>query len=147
MRTTWVLVADSARARLFEISAEDRSMTELGCYASAASRSNARDSATDRLPRTSESVGEARHAIEPHTTLRDKSSNQFAHVLGDVLKGGHAERRFERLVLVAPARFLGILNATLDKGLRGCLAGELPRDLVALPVPEIRARLSQAMLA
>lgn len=147
MGTTWVLVADSARARLFEISADHRSMTELGCYASAASRSNARDSMTDRLPRTSESVGEARHAIEPHTTVRDKSSNQFARVLSEVLHEGRAGRRFERLVLVAPARFLGMLNGLLDKGLRECLAGELPRDLVALPVPEIRARLSQAMLA
>ena len=147
MRNTWVLVADRARARLFEIAADDRSMTELACYASAASRSTAQESMAEELPRVNDSMSSTRHAIEPRTTLRDKNANQFARVLSDALQQGRANRRYERLILVAPARFLGTLHTTLDKALRECVVGELQRDLVALPAHEIRARLSQGQLA
>ncbi|WP_082190252.1 DNA polymerase/3'-5' exonuclease PolX [Frateuria defendens] len=39
------------------------------------------------------------------------------------LRQGQVERRYERLILIAPPRFLGALHGQLDHALRGCIAG------------------------
>jgi protein required for attachment to host cells len=141
MTTTWILVADGARARLFESAVADGALTEVGCYANPEGRAGARRLTTDRPPTVNESVGPARHAIEPHTTAREKVTDRFAKNLSDVLSRGRCERRYARLILVAPPRFLGALHDHFDKPLRDTVVGEVRRNLTALPAAEIRARL------
>ncbi|HEX7130181.1 MAG TPA: host attachment protein [Rhodanobacteraceae bacterium] len=145
MQPTWILVADRARARILEISDEEP-LTEIACFASPESRVRARDTTTHRLPRTNESASAARHAIEPHTPLRQKSSQRFARLLGDALGRGRDEHRYERLVLVAPPRFLGSLHEALDEPLRACVVQEIGHDLTTLPIHALRERLPPAAL-
>ena len=80
MSQTWILVADGARARLFARAA-DGALTEIACH------TNPDGSAPQRhlgaLPRTQESHGSARHAIEPHTDEHDKSQQRFARRRGN----------------------------------------------------------------
>lgn len=141
MKTTWILVADAARARLFEGTRASKTFAELGCYTNPEGRAGARKLTTHRAPTVNESMGNARHAIEPHTTLREKIADRFARELGDVLARGHAERRYDHLMLVAPARFLGALHGSLAKPLREAVACEVRRDLTALPPDQLCARL------
>ena len=138
--TTWVLVADSARARLFE-GAHDGTLSEVGCYTNAESRNGARGLTTDRAPTVNESVGSARHALEPHTNPRDKAAGVFARSLRDVLDRGRLTNRFDHLVLIAPARFLGALHTAFDKHLRASVVTEIRRDLTQLSTAGIRSRL------
>jgi protein required for attachment to host cells len=141
MTTTWILVADGARARLFESSAIEAPLAEVECFTNPEGRATARRMTTARLPRVHESVGPARHAIEPHTTPRDKIADRFAKALADTLERGRSGRRYDRLVLVAPPRFLGTLHAHLGANLREQVAGEIRRNLTALPPAQIRSRL------
>jgi len=142
MKTTWILVADGARARLFAATPASTTFTELGCFTNPEGRAGTRKLTTHRPPTVNESVGNARHAIEPHVTLREKVADRFARELGDVLARGHAERRYDHLMLVAPPRFLGALHGNLDKPLRDVVSCEVRRDFTALPSAQIRARLS-----
>jgi protein required for attachment to host cells len=146
MTKTWILVADGARARLFEAAAGDSPLAEVECFANPEGRAGARRMGTGPLPRVHESVGPARHAIEPHTTAREKVTDRFARILGEALERGRSERRYERLVLVAPPRFLGALHDHLGARLRGQLAGEIRRNLTALPPAQIRSRLPARFL-
>ena len=141
MTTTWILVADGSRARLFESAAPDSPLVEIECFANPEGRAGARQMTTERLPRVHESVGPVRHAIEPHTTLREKVGDRFAKTLGGVLERGRVQHRYERLVLVAPPRFLGALHDNLGKTLRTHVAGEIRRNLTTLPPGQIRSRL------
>lgn len=136
----WILVADKARARLFEPIEGGKKLNEVACFDNPDAKLHA--TARDRLPRTNESVGSSRHAIEPHTTLEEKSIDRFAHALGKEMESRRIQRQYDRLVLVAPPRFLGALHRLFDKPLRDCVAAEVSADLTTWPVERILEHLS-----
>ena len=142
MSTAWILVSDAARARLFETIADDASIVEIACYTNPGLRGATNLSSTGRtVPRTQDSTGPARHIIEPHTSHRDKETQAFAHTLVVHLLEAHSHHRYDRLFLVAPPHFLGVLREHLRHAPSAGLAGELPKDMVALPPAELLAQL------
>lgn len=145
MQPTWILVADRARARLFASSPEGNALTELEDFINP--NGHKPDSAYnyDRPPRSIESVGGARHAIEPHTTADEKVSASFARELNEVLERGRVDHRYERLILAAPPRFLGFLHQALDKQVRACVVAELDKELTTLPTSEIHQHLASQL--
>lgn len=141
MSNTWILVADSGRARVFELAESGKKLAEVACYANPDARLPGKEITTDRPPSVNESMGGTRHAIEPHTTLREKSADRFAHTLSAALERGRQEHRYESLVLVAPSRFLGALHGCMNKPLRDRVVEEVHHDYTSLPVTELRERL------
>lgn len=153
MSTAWILVSDAARARIFETIGEDHGLVEIACYANPSLRGAPSLYSTGQpLPRCHESVGNTRHIIEPHTTYKDKETQGFAHSLVVRLLNAHAHHRYDRLFFVAPPHFLGALHEQLRHPATVGFAGELAKDVVALPPVELleylrprlplRARLS-----
>jgi protein required for attachment to host cells len=140
MTTTWVLVADRARARLFSID-ESRSFEEIEDFLNPAAQAKGHDIDRGRLPSTHDRMGENRHAIEPHTSAREKSAEFFARELDAALERGRAGHRYDELVLVAPPQFLGALNAALDQHVRASVVEELPKDLTGVDVLTLREHL------
>lgn len=138
MGNTWVLVADGKRARLFEYGPEQEAWVEIACLVNP---EGTQGPARQRPMRVQESVGQARHAIEPHTRPRDKQLSRFAAMLVRELREAHDKRRFEKLAIVAAPRLLGLLHGQLDKGLGQCLTCEVRHNLVALHSEEIRRYL------
>lgn len=142
MSGMWILVADRARARLFESKGPKGPLLEVQSFSHPEGRLAERDLARDRPPRTHESMGSDRHAIEPHTSERDKSDDQFARELHGVLEKGRVEHSYEKLVLIAPPRFLGTLHATLGKHVSACIVTEVAKDLTQSDVETIAANLN-----
>jgi protein required for attachment to host cells len=141
MADTWVLVADSARARLFEVARDGPALKEVAAFTNPEGRIAQRELRRDRLPRVNESAGPGRHAIEPHTSLRQKSADRFAHELGKELEKAHATRGCRKIVLVAAPRFLGTLHGALDESLRKCVVAEVKRNLTPMSPARIREYL------
>jgi len=128
----WVLVADRARAPLFELTSESRKLMEIACFDNPDAQIHG--TAKDRLPRANESTSSVRHAIEPRTTMLEKSIDRFARSLSDELENGRTLRRYDQLILVAPPRFRGALHRHFDKPLRSCISAEISLDLTTWPV-------------
>lgn len=141
MPSTWILVADGAKARLFELAAKDAQLTELGCFVNPEGRMPDAAFTTGRRPLVDEGATTVRHALQPHTSPREKSDERFARALGEVLERGREQGRYECLVLVAPPRFLGVLRTGLGKRVCERVTAEIRRDLTALPTGEVRVRL------
>ena len=146
-KSTWILVADRARARLLELAPRDNGseLIEIRDFVNPEGRGSERDQVTERRPRTQESVGASRHAIEPHTSLRDKSANRFAQELGESLEHGRVAHRYERLVLVALPHFLGTLHAKLNRQVCECIVAEIPHELTTKSPAEIRSYLPKRL--
>ena len=138
---TWILVADSARARIFEIGAQDGQLFEVGGYANPEAHTKPSDPGYDKPPRAQESVGGARHAIEPHTDPHDKPAEKFAHGLAEILEHGRVEHAYTRLLLVAPPRFLGQLNGALDNHVARLVVKTIGKDYSRASPAEIGAML------
>lgn len=140
MSTTWILVADSAKARLFSTSSEDdRMLVEVEDFLNPEGRG--REPAQDRPPRTHDRLGPARHAIERRTSSEEKSVEFFARELDAALERGRVGHRFDSLVLVAPAHFLGALHAVLSDDVRARVIAELSKDLTNADPQTIRSHL------
>lgn len=140
-KKTWVLVADAARARLFELPGKGANLTEIACYTHPDGRTPGCHPVHGRLPRAQESTNASRHAIEPKTSLKDKHAKQFADTLGDVVERGRQEGRYDELVLIAPPRFLGALHERLDEQTLKRVVGEVDNDLMMLSANELRSHL------
>lgn len=141
MSKTWLLVADAAKARLFGIPKKGADLIEIACFTHPDGRSPGQHPEHGRLGRTVESANSAHHAIEPHTSLREKHAMQFADLLCDTIRQGHIENQYDQLVLMAPPRFLGVLRDRLDEHALKCVVAEVSSDLLALSPAELRAYL------
>lgn len=142
---TWILVADEGRARVFEAEHADGMLQEIHAFVHAQARQHGRDIASERLPRTQESMGSARHAIEPHTDLETIEAQRFAHELAEFLDQARKQQRFGRLLLLAAPRFLGTLRGILPEQVIKLVGGSIDKDVTHERAEEIRARLKSML--
>lgn len=141
MSKIWLLVTDAPKASLLEMPREVGSQTEIACFTGPNGRSPGQRHEHGRQERTQESANSARHAIEPHTSLRKKHTGRFADLLRDTIRRGRMENRFEQLVLMAPPRFLGVLRDRLDDQAPKCVTAEVGDDQLARSLDEPHAYL------
>lgn len=74
------------------------------------------------------------HAQQAQAFLKEFAAHIDRHV---------REEEVKLLVLIAPARALGLLRKMLSDAVRHVVAGELDRDYVKLPLSEIQKHLSK----
>ena len=115
---TWVLVADSGRARLFQRE-EGHALKEVETFVCPEERLQEQEMTSDRGGRSFDSKGGGRHAMEPGTCQREHAAIGFAAELGERLESLRTAGELDKLVLMAAPRFLGHLRAELgDQVLR-----------------------------
>jgi protein required for attachment to host cells len=139
----WVLIANSARARLFERDAENGAMRELAAFVQPSVRARGSTLASDRPGQAMK--GAARTQFEPHTDPHEREQRQFAHELAARLEEGAREHRMGALVLIASDPFLGMLRAELGHGARTLPGQHVPRDLTALQGAELEHRVTDVL--
>lgn len=115
-RTTFVLIADASRARLFRRGSEETAALELvEAFEHPESRAMARDLMADKPGRAFTGGGQVggRSAKEYATDPKEVEAQKFARSLADRLASLYDAHAFHELVLAAPPKFLGLLRATL----------------------------------
>jgi protein required for attachment to host cells len=142
--TTWILIADGARGRLFANRGPGKGLELLDESLDADHRAT-HDIVDDRLGRTHESVGASRHAIsarhDPHRELK----RDFAVRLAKMLDRRRSEHAYDRLVLVAPPSALGDLREALSDSVRSLVRAELDKDLTKTPIAELPEHLDAVL--
>ncbi len=139
MSSTWVMVADGARARLFALDTGVHSVTEIGDFINPAGRGP--EQAQGRPPPMSH--GRARHVAREE----DEAATPFARELNAILQRGRAAHHFQDLILVAPPPFLEALDAVLDRDVRACVSFSLPRGMTSADPQSIFANLPSHVLS
>lgn len=120
-------------------------MDEIESFANVEARTPVYQRERAPLPRSHDRVGEGRHAIEPRSPARDKSAMRFAGLLKGALERGRAESRYTDLVLIAPPRFLGILNSTLGLRLLESVVLTVARNLTPRSLSTIRTYIPRRL--
>lgn len=144
MPTTWILIADGAKARVVLQDKESRRYRpafEEAFFGAAAAQS--REIASDRPGRTFDSGGEGRHAMEPSTDPQRYAKFSFARDLAERLSQAAHRQEFDRLILVAAPRTLGDLRSLLPDGVKAKVAVELDKDLTNTPDQELGRHLDE----
>ncbi|WP_423820553.1 host attachment protein [Salinisphaera sp. SPP-AMP-43] len=141
MRTIWVVVADRARARMFECRGASGALVEVVDLIHPQSRRPAHLAGTDAPGRSYDRFGGARHAMVPRKNKKAFDICVFAREIAEQLAKACREGRFERLYLLAEPRLLGALRRALDTSTRRRLVAHQCLDVVARPAPVIRRHL------
>jgi len=145
--TTWILVCDASRAKLFSAELPEDDWSRLREFDDPEGRKTSKEIEPSAQPgrmQESRSVGARRSSMEPHTTPKEKEAEWFAKELAKFLEEATAKNEFDALVLAAPPHFLGMLNGALTKQSAKHLRATVDKDLVMLNDAEIRQRLIDA---
>lgn len=146
MATTWIVAADDSRARVLQVTDRERHLTEIQDLVNPAGRAQDRELQTDAEPRFSGHGGVGKPGAAPtggppsdpeRQGAVEHSVRVFAREVGRYLDKARIAQRFDRVVLVAPPKFLGALRKELHKEVEKLVAEELPKDLSWLNAREI----------
>lgn len=113
-KSYWVVVADEYRATIYAREKKYSPMQELESLQNDTAREKDGDLVSDRSGRSFDSGGKGRHAMggdESGTKLQ--SYLVFAKEIAERISTARQRRKFDRLVIIAAPRFLGVLRPAL----------------------------------
>jgi len=151
--TTWILVCDASRARLFSEISRARSYALVASFEHPECRRRVSDLVADAQGR--KPVGGSRGAgvrgrpggffgrpgVEQATLPKDVEAIKFARDLAATLERGLDDHAYDALVLTAPPRFLGQLLETISEQVRRRLSRTIDKDLSLLPPRDVEKRV------
>ena len=140
-KTIWLLVADSAKARLFAVDRRERRLEPLGEWQDDVASGKAQDINADRPGRTFDSAGPGRHAMEPPSSPKGVAKARFVAMLADNLAADAKQNRFDELHLIAAPRTLGEFRELADPAVKARLVHEEAKDLTQMSRPELEKLL------
>ena len=146
MTTTWIIAADSSRARILQVTDRAKQLDEIDDLLNPEGRAHDRELISDAHPRFS---GHGGNGSGPGSDREELSATEhatelFAKRVGDYLDQARTAHRYDRLHLVAPPKFLGQLRKELGKEVEKLVAEELPKDLSWLSARDIQAHLEKS---
>ncbi len=143
MDTIWIVVADQSQARFLSMTGMRGKPEELDTLEAPSGRQHDREMNADRPGRSFDSHGEGRHAMGKRNSPSEQAAIRFAEDIAELLTARHNEKAFQRLVLCAPPRFLGLLREALPRSVTRDVALTLNKDLTAVKAGEIREYLPE----
>ncbi|MBM4073780.1 MAG: host attachment protein [Planctomycetes bacterium] len=139
----WTMVADAGSACIYSQKLLGGVLTpvEGARFSNPAVHEPSRNLTSDRLPRSIDSAGSQRHAMEPRVDPHRQTKVVFARQLADYIERQAEENKYDKLILVAPPQLLGDLHAALGKHAEKRLTAEIDKDLTKLPLKELAKHL------
>ena len=138
MTTTWIIAADSSRARILQVTDREKHLSEIEDLLNPEARADDRELVSDAHARFHGTSGPASDREE--MSAAEHATELFAKRVGDYLDKARTAHRYDRLHLIAPPKFLGHLRKELGKEVEKLVAEELPKDLSWLSARDIRAQ-------
>lgn len=128
MEKIWILVADSAHARILATTARTAMPTEVSRLEHPESRLKESQLVTDQPGRSRENRGQGHAMDEASASAHEEEI--FAGEIVQALDKARQDGRFNSLVLVAPPRFLGTLRQKLHGPLEKLVIESIAKNLV-----------------
>ena len=140
-------MADRARARLFAAEwpdlAEFRETQALAHPAGAARQQDVESDAPGRFSDT----GVPRQSGDQETSYRHKTATEFSRQIVKVLQDGKTDNAYGRLVIIAPALFLGVLREQLPDPVKALVVADVDKNLTQARVETIRSEVGELIAA
>lgn len=142
-KTTWILLADGAQAKVFENTGPGSGLTPVTDLIFEEEPKQARDIMADKPGRSFSSVGHGRSAMEYSSDPVQVRETRFVKAVAEVLGKKHQEGAFGRLIVAAAPNALGDLRSAMSAQLKQVIVAELDKDLTNEPTPSLEKRFSE----
>lgn len=132
MQTTWIVAADSSRARIFEIQGDQDHLREVYDFANPSGRAHNREIESakhNRFFATPEGTHGEGDTYEPRVDPVEHETELFSKEVSHFLDQACSEHRYDRLCLIAYPKFLGLMRQNLSKETRKLVEDEVPKDI------------------
>lgn len=139
----YVIVADSARARILTSEAGVGNLQEERDFIHPESRLQQQELTSDSGGKNSGVYGQ--HSMGHEKSAREHATDSFARELVEEINKIRLSGDLGRLYLVAAPRLLGLLRGHLKKPCRDLIAGEVDKDLVSHSIEDIRSHLPASL--
>ena len=141
MKSTYILVADNVRARIFTAETPSSPLEEIDALAHSEGRLHDREMTSD-LPGKIKNVGGiGGHALEQPTDPKKHEASNFAHHIAHYLEEALNEKKFQQLLIIAEPSFLGMLRNHLSEQIKKLVCFELDKNITTHSVDDIRKHL------
>lgn len=140
MDKTWIVVAESAQARIFEASNRVAPLKEVASLIHPISRSKTHDIVTDKPGNTRDRYGHAQRTMDESNAQRHEHEI-FAREIADELEKGRSTAHYQDLVLIAAPSFLGTLRQSLGENTLKLMSRSIDKNLVEEDEETIREYL------
>jgi len=142
MKSTWILVSDNSRARIFTADTPSSPLEEIEDFSHTEGRLFDREMTSD-LPGKIKSVGGGGHAFEQPTDPKKHEADVFAHRIAQHLEDAHNANKFEQLLIIAEPSFLGLLRNQLPEQVKRLVSFELDKNITTHSAADIRQHLPE----
>lgn len=153
MNTTWIVSANTSRARFFSQEQPSDQLEEINDMINDAARQRMIETTeTDKRGPTAgtksiHNTGGAtpNKLYEPPTTPDVHEAELFARDIADFLRKAHQEGRFQELTLVVSPQFLGMLRKLLAPELESVVKLEINKDYTQFSPAQLRDQVQAHM--
>jgi protein required for attachment to host cells len=136
-----IVVADQSEADFYELERRDMPPLFVQRLEDADAHLHDRDLKSDRPGRVFDhaaAAGSRRGAVAHHSTGGERNprkveAQRFARRIADALDEERRQGRYDRLVVMAPPTFLGLLRQEMPVAVHSMLTAEIGKDLVHEP--------------
>ena len=140
MKSTFILVADNVRARIFTAETPSSPLQEIEALAHTEGRLHDREITSD-FPGKIKGEGSVGHAFEQPTDPKKHEADNFAHRIAQYLEEAHNANKFEQLLIIAEPSFLGLLRNQLTEQIKKLVCFELDKNITTHSADDIRKHL------
>lgn len=138
MSITWIMVANASQAKLFSNSGPHKGLTLIKELLHPESREKTSNLVSDR---SGANAGTGHGAFQQATDPKHHEAERFAQELTRELEEGRVNHAYDRLILVASAPFMGLVNSRLPGQVRSKLSESIEKDYTRLPVKKLSGHL------
>lgn len=145
MKSAWILVADSSRARIFEAENSVAELIEIETLAHPAGRLHEQELDSDLPGKDMGNQGAGGHAYSDEVSPKEQEEIGFAKSVASHLCDELNQNKFDRLFVVAAPSFLGDLRNSFSTRLAKHVVFTLDKNVVSLSPKEIRGYLPHSL--
>lgn len=143
-KCTWIIVMDSKKA-FFLSKDKDGQLIDLDIKITDEAFTSNRGGGQN-LRRVHDRIGPQRHISEPRKDEKNFHQQWFVKQVADRLDQALKKKQFDQLILVAPAKPLGILRKSLADQVKAVTTLEVEKDYVNHSLKDIQTKLEQITL-
>ena len=143
MEKTWVLVAESSRARIFTVETPSAPLVEVETLVHPEGRMREQDMTSDLPGHNSNHSGAGRHGFQDETEPKEQEAINFARQVTARLEKARTGGEVQRLIIIAAPSFLGTLREQMNDQTARLVSLEVAKNLGQHTPEDIRSHLPE----
>ncbi len=140
MSNTWVLVAESSRAKIYSTDGDLDALKEIIDLSHSESRLHEQELTTD-LPGSNAGGGSSHHKYEDRTDVKDQVHVDFAKQIEENLEKAWNQGEFKQLIVASAPDFLGVLRKVMSPNISKSVIREISKNLMQFDAKEMLEHL------